>query len=201
MSAVAEEKIEKPKRLGQQVRASWVRDLNGSLKGVDAVVVAKLVKVPTRDLNKLRDSLDGSFYVVKNSLCRIAFREKGWTDLEKVLEGTCAISPIEGDAVAVAKLLVQFAKDHEGFVLQGGVLTGQTLGAKELKSLAALPTRQVLLSQLAGILQSPLRSLAFVANAPIRQLALVLSAVAKKKPADAPAAAEKPAEPAAEKTS
>ncbi len=181
MSAAVAEAAKKPQRLGQKVRAAWVRDLNNSLSKVENVVVVKLEKVPTRDLNRLRQSLNGSLYMVKNSLCRIAFREKGWADLEKSLEGTCAVSPIEGDVAAAAKLLVQFAKDHEGFVLQGGMLTGQAMDAKELKSLAALPSRQVLLSQLAGILQSPLRSLAFVANAPIRGLAIALSAVAKKK--------------------
>ena len=181
MSVLAEAKLEKGPRLGRQVRASWVRDLNSFLSHAETVVVAKLERVPTRDLNRLRQSLNGSFYIVKNSLCRIAFREKGWADLEKVLEGTCAVSPVEGDVAAVAKLLVQFAKDHDGFVLQGGVLTGQTMGAKELKSLAALPSREVLLSQLAGIAQLPMRSLAVVLNAPIRSLAVVLAAVAKKK--------------------
>lgn len=184
MSAVTETKKEAPQRLGQQVRASWVRDLNQTLAGTDSVVVAKLEKVPTRDLNQLRQSLDGSFYVVKNSLCRLAFRKKGWTDLEKALEGTCAVSPIRGDVAAAAKLLVQFAKDHQGFLLRGGMLTGQTLGAQELKSLAALPPKPVLLSMLAGILQSPMRNLAFVAGAPIRGLAIALAAVAKKKPAE-----------------
>ncbi len=182
MSAAAVQ--EKKVGLGRQVRTSWLRDLNHTLSEVEGVVVAKLDQVPTRDLNQLRNSLDGSFYVVKNSLCRIAFREKGWADLEKVLEGTCAISPIRGDVVALAKLLVQFQKDHQGFVLRGGVLTGQTLGEKELKPLAALPSRQVLLSQLAGILQSPLRSFAFLMNAPIRGLAIALAAVAGKKSAE-----------------
>ena len=179
MSAAAVQ--EKKVGLGRQVQTSWIRDLNHTLSEVEGVVVAKLDQVPTRDLNQLRHSLGGSFYVVKNSLCRIAFREKGWADLEKVLEGTCAISPIRGDVVALAKLLVQFQKDHQGFVLQGGVLTGQTLGAKELKTLAALPSRQVLLSQLAGVVQSPLRSLAFLLSAPIRGLAIALAAVAQKK--------------------
>ncbi len=180
MSAVAEA-ASKPQRLGQKVRVAWVRDLNNSLSKVESVVVAKVEKVSTRDLNRLRQSLNGSFHIVKNSLCRIAFREKGWADLEKSLEGTCAVSPIAGDVAVAAKLLVQFAKEHEGFVLQGGVLTGQPMDAKELKSLAALPSRQALLSQLAGVMQAPLRGLAFVMNAPIRGLAIALAAVAKKK--------------------
>ena len=172
---------EKKIGLGRQVRTAWMRDLNHTLGDVDGVVVAKLDHVPTRDLNKLRHSLDGSLYIVKNSLCRIAFREKGWADLEKALEGTCAISPVRGDLAALAKLLVQFQKDHDGFVLQGGFLTGQMLGAKELKTLAALPSKPVLLSQLAGLLQSPMRNLAFLMNAPIRGLAIALAAVAKNK--------------------
>jgi len=180
MSAAAVQE-EKKVGLGRKVRTSWLRDLNHTLSEVDGVVVAKLDQVPTRDLNHLRHSLDGSFTVVKNSLCRLAFREKGWADLEKVLEGTCAISPIRGDVAALAKLLVQFQKEHQGFVLQGGILTGQMLGAEELKTLAALPSRQALLSQLAGVVQSPLRSLAFVLNAPIRGLAIALAAVAQKK--------------------
>jgi len=171
----------KAQRLGQKVRVAWVRDLSDFLSKVETVVVAKVEKVPTRDLNRLRQSLNGSFHVVKNSLCRVAFRNRGWADLEKSLEGTCAVSPIEGDPVAAAKLLVQFAKEHEGFVLQGGMLTGQAMDARELKSLAALPSRQVLLSQLAGVMQAPLRGLAFVMNAPIRGLAIALAAVAKKK--------------------
>ena len=180
MSAAAVQE-QKKVGLGRQVRESWMRDLNQTLSTAEGVVVAKLDRVPTRDLNKLRHSLDGSFYVVKNSLCRIAFREKGWTDLEKTLDGTCGISPVRGDIAALAKLLVQFQKEHDGFMLQGGVLTGQTLGSKELKTLAALPSKPVLLSQLAGLLQSPMRNLAFLMNAPIRQLALTLAALAQKK--------------------
>ena len=171
-------------RLGQKVRAAWVRDLGNSLSKVETVVVARVEKVPTRDLNQLRQSLNGSFYVVKNSLCRIAFREKGWADLEKSLEGTCAVSPIEGDVVAAAKLLVQFAKGHEGFVLQGGMLAGQAMDGRELKGLAALPSRKALLSRLAGVMQAPLRGLAFVMNAPIRGFAIALAAVAGKKSAE-----------------
>jgi large subunit ribosomal protein L10 len=182
-AAVAEAALaaKKAQRLGQKVRVAWVRDLKHSLSKVESVVVAKVEKVPTRDLNRLRQSLNGSFHIVKNSLCRIAFREKGWVDLEKSLEGTCAVSPVEGDVAAAAKLLVQFAKEHEGFVLQGGMLSGQAMDATELKGLAALPSRQALLAQLAGVMQAPLRGLAFVMNAPIRGLAIALAAVAKKK--------------------
>ena len=91
------------------------------------------------------------------------------------------IGAIQGDVPAACKLLVQFSKEHEGFVLKGGVLTGQFLGAQDLQALARLPTREVMLSQLAGVLQSPLRRFAFALQGPIRFLAMILSAVGQKK--------------------
>ncbi|MBI3322369.1 MAG: 50S ribosomal protein L10 [Candidatus Omnitrophica bacterium] len=171
-------------KLGRKVRTRWMHDMGKQLSTVDSVVVAQVKKVPTRELNQLRqrlESQDGSFSVVKNALCRLAFREKGWTDLEAHLQGTCGITPIRGDAVAAAKLLVQFAKDHEGFILKGGVMGGAVLTAQDLSALAKLPTRQVLLSQLAGILISPVRNLAMLLNSPIRQLAMTVAALAQKK--------------------
>ena len=182
-------------RLGRQVRTRWVQDLEKQLSTVESVVVAQVQKVPTRELNRLRQQLEsqeGSFNVVKNALCRLAFRGKGWTDLERLLQGTCGITPIHGDAVAAAKLLVQFAKDHEGFVLKGGVMGGAVLSAQDLSALAKLPTRPVLLSQLAGVVISPIRNLAMLLNSPIRQFALTLAALAQKKGKEAPKEAPKP---------
>lgn len=190
-------------RLGRQVRTRWVQDLGKDLSAVDSLVVAQVEKVPTRELNQLRQQLaaqEGSFNVVKNALCRLVFRERGWTDLEGMLQGTCGITPIRGDAVAAAKLLVQFAKDHDGFVLKGGVMGGALLSAQDLSALAKLPTRPVLLSQLAGILQMPLRNLAMLLNGPIRQFALTLAALAQKKEKEAPKQeAPKPETPEAPK--
>ncbi|MBI3614954.1 MAG: 50S ribosomal protein L10 [Candidatus Omnitrophica bacterium] len=176
-----------PLRLGQKVRAGWVGDLKESLSGVEILFVAKMDRVPTRDLNHLRDALkalQADFLVVKNSLCRLTFRELGWAPLEKKLEGTCGISPIRGELGAACKLLTTFSKDHEGFVLQGGVLKGQILESKDVVVLGKLPPREVLLSQLAGVIQSPLRSLAFLLQGPIRSLAVALGAVIQMKEKD-----------------
>ena len=194
MSAVAvAEALEKPSRIGQLVRESWIRDLEEALKGSESVVVIQISKVGTRDLNKLRRELtplQGSFYVVRNSLCRIAFRERGWKELDGLLNGTCAIASVtgEGDVAAVCKLLVQFAKDREGFVLQGGLVTGQVVKLADIKSIAQLPSRPVLLARLASVAQAPIRNLAVVLNAPIRNLALLFKAVAEKKGPEAPKA-------------
>ncbi len=171
-------------RLGTQVRAGLVRDLKSSLSGIETVVVAKIERVSTRDLNQLRTSLKGmgaNFLVAKNSLSRLTFQSLGWTGLETAFEGTCAISPITTDLVGACKLLDAFAKGHDGFVLKGGLLKGQLLKPQDLSTLARLPSREVLLGRLSGMALFPLRSLATVMQAPLRSLAVVLQALKQKK--------------------
>ena len=82
---------------------------------------------------------------------------------------------------AACKLLDAFSKNHEGFVLKGGILKGQILKANDLATLARLPSKEVLLGWLAGMMQAPIRNLAFVAQAPVRSLAVLLEAVKLKK--------------------
>lgn len=194
MNAVAvTESVERSGRIGRLVRENWIRDLGNSISKSESVVVVQISKVNTRDLNKLRQALtplQGSFHVVRNGLCRVAFEKRGWKELESFLSGTCAIAPVsaEGDVAGTCKLLIQFAKDHEGFVLQGGLVTGQVVKSADIKSIAQLPSRTVLLAQLAGVAQAPMRNLAVVLVAPIRNLALLFKAVAEKKEKEAPKA-------------
>ena len=171
-------------RLGQKIRAAVVRDMEKKLSGVEMVVVARMDRVPAQHVNQLRQALNGheaSFFVVKNSLCRKVLHDLGWSGLEKNLEGTCGISPVRGDVGVVCKLLATFSRDHEGFVLKGGIFKGQILEQKDLSDLARLPSREVLLSQLAGIVQSPIRKLAFILQGPVRSLVMTLAALKQKK--------------------
>lgn len=177
----------KPLRLGQQVRVGLVRDLKEALVHSEVVFVARVDRVPTRELNQLRTSLkslESDFMVVKNTLCRLTFRERGWLPLEEKLAGTCGVSPVRGDVAQTCKLLTTFSKDHEGFVLQGGILNGIFLESKDVVALGKLPPRPVLLSQLAGVVQMPIRNLAFLLQGPLRSLASVLGAARRKKEAN-----------------
>ncbi len=170
--------------LGRQVRTGMLRNLIGSLSDAEALVVVKIVSVPTRELNQLRSSLvaqKADLTIVKNRLGRIAFRDLGWADLEKHLRGTCGVAPIRGELSPICKLLATFSKDHEGFTLEAGVLKGQFLTSQDLASLASMPSREALLAQLAGVIQSPLRQLAFLAQHPLRSMVLLLQGLAQKK--------------------
>lgn len=171
-------------RVGRQVRESLVRDLKRSLEGAQAMVVARVGGLPAGELNRLRQSLgayEGSFHIVKNSLCRVAFHQMGREGLESMLEGTCGVGSLRGDIAAACKFLVQFSKDHEGLVLRGGWMSGELLRAQDLASLAKLPPRPVLIAQALGGMKAPLTGLVGTLHGMVRQLVGVIHAVLGKK--------------------
>lgn len=171
--------------LGRQVRGALLQSLRGLLsQEVEGIVVVRIDRVATRDLNELRASLkqiQASFVVVKNRLCRLIFKQRGWEALSAQLEGSCGIAPILKETPQTCKRLVQFAKDHEGFVLQGGMLESRVLTPQQLVSLARLPSRQVLLASVVGGIRVPLSGLVGVLSGVHRQLAAVLHAIFKQK--------------------
>ncbi|MBI1953111.1 MAG: 50S ribosomal protein L10 [Candidatus Omnitrophica bacterium] len=171
-------------RLGQKVRAGLVRDLKGALQGADTVVVARIAKTPSRDLNRLRINLkeiQANLVLTKNSFSRLVFKDLGLSALEEHLQGTCGLSPIRGDVVRAARLLSDFAKDHEGFTLAGGVYRGKKISSQELAVLARLPSREVLLSQVFAGMKAPMSGLVGVLKGVERKLVGILHAITVSK--------------------
>jgi large subunit ribosomal protein L10 len=120
----------------------------------------------------------GSHYrVVKNSL---ALRAAKGTALEKLaerLQGTTGIAYSKDDPVALAKVLVDFAKDHPQLALKAGVVAGsQVLDANGVKSLSTMPGLPELRARLLGLLQAPASQLVRLLNTPATQLAQVMKA-------------------------
>lgn len=112
------------------------------------------------------------YKVVKNRIMLRAFEKAGYTGLEDVLQGTTAVAISYDDPVTPAKVLSDNAKKINKTALKGGVIEGNVMDEKAIKSVAAIPPKTVLLSQLVGLLTSPMRS-----------LAVGLSEVAKKQSA------------------
>ena len=100
----------------------------------------------------------------KNSLAQRAAEEIGADELVKDLVGPNAIA-FGGDAVAPARILSKFAKDHDKLVLKSGIVEGKVVGLDTIKELAGLPNREGMLSMLLSCLQSPVRSFACVVKA------------------------------------
>ncbi len=141
-------------------------------------------------------SLGADYKVFKNTLVRRAVAGTAVEPLSELLEGPTAIAFVEGDVSAVAKALRDFAKGAPSLVVKGGVLDGKALSASDLTALADLPSRDVLLAQLAGLLASPLRTLAGLMKAVPQNLAYGLSALIERgggAPVETAAAPETPA--------
>jgi large subunit ribosomal protein L10 len=124
-------------------------------------------------------------HVLKNTLARRAVKGTPFEVASESMVGPL-IYGFSEDAVAAAKVVSDFAKTNDKLVIKAGAYAGKMLDAKGVQSLAAIPSKEVLLSQLLGLMMSP-----------ISRMARVLAALAEKRGAGAEAAAE-PAAPAAE---
>jgi large subunit ribosomal protein L10 len=130
-------------------------------------------------LKDLRRSLgdDATYAVSKNTLTTIAAREAGVPGVEPLLSGPTAIAFIEGDAVAVAKGLRDFARTNPLLIIKGGVLDGKSMTADEFRQLADLESREVLLAKAVGAMQGVLQNAVSLVAAPLAQTARLLAAL------------------------
>jgi large subunit ribosomal protein L10 len=168
-------------------REEAVTTLTGELKDIQCLVVAGYVGVKTPELNELRDKLrpiKGRCSVVKNSLAKIALKNAGINGgFDTFFDGQSALVIQKGDAAASFKVLVDFEKAHANFKIRAGHMAGKVMKPAEIKAVASLPSRNVLLAMLLGRLQGHLQGLHSVMSAHLGQLARALDQVAKKKEA------------------
>lgn len=173
----------------QKVEA--VTKLKERFEQSDAAILTEFRGLKVGEMKELRRLLADAgteFKVVKNTLGRIAAKEAKLDELLPLLEGSTAIAFIKGDPIVAAKGIDEIAKKYPSLVIKGGFLDGKVFGAERAQSLAKIKPREVLLSQLAGMLQSPIQKLAGLLQAPIRDLGYVLAAYKDKLEKDNPAA-------------
>ena len=169
-------------------KAAAVEELKEAFTSSNAAVLTEYRGITVKGLQDLRRALgeDASYAVAKNTLTQIAAREAGLEGLEDQLTGPTAIAFIRGDVATVAKGLRDFAKDNPLLVIKAGVMDGRVLDADEVKKLADLESREVLLAKLAGAMQANLSKAVYLIAAPLNQAARALGALER-------AAAENPA--------
>ena len=118
--------------------------------------------------------------MVKNTLTKIAAAKAGIAGLDDQLAGPSAIAFVHGDAVTAAKALRDFAKANPLLVLKGGYFDGKVLSADEVKKLADLETREVLLAKFAGAAKASLFGAAYLFNAPLSKAVRTVDALRAK---------------------
>ncbi|HWI00992.1 MAG TPA: 50S ribosomal protein L10, partial [Propionibacteriaceae bacterium] len=143
------------------------------------VVLTEYRGLSVKALKELRRSLgdEASYSVSKNTLTTIAAREAGFDVLENHLVGPTAIAFIDGDPVVVAKGLRDFARTNPQLVIKGGVLDGKFMTPDEVRQLADLESRDVLLAKVAGALQGILQQAISLVSAPLSDAARLFAAL------------------------
>ncbi len=149
-------------------KKQFVAELADKMKNAASGVLVNYQGITVADDTKLRAELRNSgveYSVVKNTLTAKACDLIGFESLKDQLTGMTAIAISSEDPVAAARILANYAKDHENFVLKAGFVDGELLDANGVKELAATPTKEVLIGRLMGSLQSGLYGFAYAIQA------------------------------------
>jgi large subunit ribosomal protein L10 len=179
-------------------KVAVVEEIQTKLDEADAAVLTEYRGLTVSELAELRASLrpTGTRYkVFKNTLARRAIEGRGLDEITDLFEGPVAIAFVQGDAAAAAKALREFGKNHEALVVKGGLLGERVMSPSDIAALAELPTREVLLTQIAGLFQQPLTRAAGLFQAFPRNFAYGVKALIDQRVAGGEAA---PAEESAE---
>ena len=174
--------------LNRNEKAAVVTDVAAQVARSQTLALAEYRGLTVEHLNNLRrQARDKGVYlhVLKNTLARRAVAGTPFEVAAETMAGPL-IYGFSEDAVAAAKVIADFAKGNDKLVVKGGAYAGKALDANGVKALAAIPSREVLIAQVAGLLKSP-----------IQRMAGVLAALAEQRGGGAPAVEAEAAAPAA----
>ena len=163
-------------------KEALVAEMNGVFNEAGVVVVAEYSGLTVAEMTALRVKMleaGATFKVTKNRLTRLALDGTDYGSLSDKLKGPVGIA-YSSDPVAAPKVVTEFAKENDKFVVVGGAMGATELDANGVKSLASLPSLDELRGKLVGLLQAPATKIAGVVQAPAGQLARVLSAKAEQ---------------------
>jgi len=162
--------------LNRSEKEAVIADVTALAAKAQTLVLAEYRGLTVADMTALRNQARAagvSISVLKNTLARRALAESGFAVVSEQMVGPLLYGFSE-DAVAAAKVVADFAKTKDKLVIRAGVYSGKALDTQEVKALASIPSKEVLLSQLLGLMQSP-----------VARTARVLAALAEKKAAQA----------------
>jgi large subunit ribosomal protein L10 len=171
--------------LNLEQKQAVVAEVSKQLATAQAVILAEYRSIPVKDMTELRRKARGSgvyLRVLKNTLARRAVADTPFKGLSDKMVGPLAYG-ISSDPVAAAKVLHEFAREHEKFVIRAGAMPNVVMTAREVADLAKLPGRQELLAKLVATMQAPIAKFVRTLNEVPGKFARTLAAVRDQKQA------------------
>ena len=161
-----------------------VKELTDKFGTAKSLVITDYLGLNVAEMTELRSKLREAgveFKVVKNTLATIAANDVEMEEMTEFFSGPTAIAFGEDDAVSPAKILVEYAKDHEVLEIKAGLLNGEIISKEKVESLAEIPSREELLAKAFASMKAPLTGLVNVLQGNIRGLVQVLNQIKEEK--------------------
>jgi large subunit ribosomal protein L10 len=172
----------------KDLKAEVVKEIVEKFQNAQSVILVDYRGLNVEELNEFRsiarkESVD--YKVYKNTMMRFAAKETGNEGLMEHLTGPTAVAFSNEDPVAAAKIVMEFSKKHKAMEVKGGLVGGEVISVEEIKDLADLPPKEVLVAKVLGGLNAPIAGFVGVLQANISGLARALNQVKEQKEATA----------------
>lgn len=170
--------------MSKMMKQMMGRDIKATLGGVDSMVVIGFDKLDVESSNRLRTKLaaeDAHLRVIQNRVARFVTDDLGYEGLGDHFRGTTAIAFGGEGAIAISRVLVDWEKTEKNISLKGGYIDGETIDESGVRTLATIPDKDTLRSQILASIQGPMTYLARCFNGVGQNLVTVLKAIADKK--------------------
>jgi large subunit ribosomal protein L10 len=170
----------------KEAKSALKTELAQKFAGANAALLAEYRGLTVAELTELRRALRAAkaeFKIVQNRIARKAIEQdvQPWAPITSKLKGPTGLVCFHGDAAAGVKVALEFQKGHPLFVVKGALLENKSLSMDEIKAVADLPSREVLLARAIGSIVAPHRNLLAVLNGVARNTVQVINAIKEKK--------------------
>ncbi len=169
-----------------QAKEAVVGDIKEKLEKAQSIVLLDYRGLTVEEVTSLRDQMRSAgveYKVIKNTMLTRAASELGITGTEELFQGPTACAFGYTDAAAPAKILVDFIKKVKKTEIKGGMLEGKVVGIDQIKYLAELPPKEVLVAKLLGTLNAPITNFVGVLSGVPRAFVCALAAIKEQKEA------------------
>lgn len=172
----------------KETKAEIVKEIVDKMENAQSMILVDYRGLDVEELNEFRSiarNASVDYKVYKNTMMRFAAKETGVEGLIDYLVGPTAVAFSNEDPVAAAKVITEFAKNHKNMELKVGVVGKNVISIEEIKDLADLPPKEVLVAKVLGGLNAPIAGFVGVLQANISGLARALEQVRVQKEASA----------------